>query len=93
MTNKNAESKSIETNKQQIKTPLGTMMDMAKNEIGTHVLNCMQANDIPPSIMAYILRVILLDISEMKVEQVSEELVMLQKLTQSQNNIFEKQEG
>lgn len=66
--------------KQGIKTPICVMLDMARNEINNHVFTCMQNNHIPPALMAYVLKDILLDVYQMKAEQMSEEFVEMQKV-------------
>lgn len=64
--------------KQEIKTPISVMLEMAKNELGTHVLMCMEKNSIPPDLMVYVLKSILLDVTEAKTDRMSEEYVALQ---------------
>lgn len=64
--------------KQGIRTPITVMMDMAKNEIGSLVFSCMQKNNIPPDLMSYILKDVLLDIMQAKTEQLSDKYVALQ---------------
>lgn len=59
--------------KRRVKTPFSVIMDLAKNEIETQVLNSMQANNIPPGLMVYVVKDVLLDVMQMKVEQLSEE--------------------
>lgn len=46
-----------------IKTPLPVIMDKAKQEIGNHVIAVMEANEIPPGMMVYILDSIKCDVS------------------------------
>lgn len=68
-----------EKTSQGIKTPLSVMLDMAKNEVGSSVFSCMEANRIPPVLMVYVVKDILLDIYQMRAEQMSNEYVELQK--------------
>lgn len=63
---------------QQIRTPIGVMMDMAKSEIGNLVFSCMEKNKIPPDLMSYILKDVLLDVMQAGTEQLSEKYVALQ---------------
>lgn len=63
---------------QEIRTPITVMMDMAKNEIGSLVFSCMSKNNIPPGLMSYILKDILLDVMQVGTEQLSEKYVALQ---------------
>lgn len=74
----------MEENKdqQEIKTPITVMMDMAKNEIESHVFACIEKNHIPPALMVYVLNNILLDIYQVKIEQLSDDFVELQKKSQ-----------
>lgn len=65
-------------NEQKIKTPISVILDMARGEIKNHVIKCMNANNIPPSLMEYILRSILLDVYEMKADQLTEDFTNLQ---------------
>lgn len=64
--------------KQQIRTPIGVMMDMAKNEIENFVFTCMGNNNIPPDLMLYVLKAVLLDVEEERIKQLSEQYVALQ---------------
>lgn len=63
---------------QEIKTPLSVMLEMARSEIETNVLMCMDKNNIPPDLMEYILKSVLLDIVQIKTERISKEYVTLQ---------------
>ena len=63
---------------QTIRTPIEVMMDMAKSEIGNLVLSCMEKNQIPPGLMSYILKDVLLDVMQLRSEQLSEKYVALQ---------------
>lgn len=65
--------------KQEIKTPLSVMLDMARSEIGNQVFLCMQNNHIPPALMVYVLKDILLDVYQMKAEQASDDFLEMQK--------------
>lgn len=78
-------------NKQEIRTPIAVMVDMARNEISNHVFTCMQNNHIPPSMMVYVIKDILLDIYQLKSEQMSEEFVEMQKII-SENEVRKKEE-
>lgn len=62
----------------RMQTPMSVMMDMAKSEIGNLVIRCMQKNNIPPEIMVYVLKDILIDITQAKIERLSEKYVDLQ---------------
>ena len=66
--------------KRETKTPISIVLDMAKGEIENHIFTCMQNNHIPPALMAYVLKDILLDVYQMKAEQMSEEFVEMQKI-------------
>lgn len=55
-------------NENVAKTPISVIMDMAKNEIGNHAISCMKSNQIPPDLMVYILKDVLLDITQIKTE-------------------------
>lgn len=63
---------------QQIRTPIGVMMDMAESEIENLVFTCMEKNNIPPDLMSYILKAVLLDVEEERTKQLSEQYVALQ---------------
>lgn len=63
---------------QQIRTPIGVMMDMAKSEIGNLVFSCMEKNKIPPDLMSYILKSVLLDVEQARIERLLEQYVALQ---------------
>lgn len=63
---------------QKIRTPIGVMMDMAKNEIENFVFTCMGNNNIPPDLMLYVLKAVLLDVEEERIKQLSEQYVALQ---------------
>lgn len=63
---------------QKIRTPIGVMMDMAKNEIENFVFTCMGNNNIPPDLMSYVLKAVLLDVEEERIKQLSEQYVALQ---------------
>ena len=63
---------------QQIRTPIGVMMDMAKSEIGNLVFSCMEKHKIPPDLMSYILKSVLLDVEQARIEQLLEQYVALQ---------------
>lgn len=67
-----------EKGEKETRTPITVMMDMAKKEIGAFVILCMEKNKIPPGLMAYILKDILLDIMQAKTEQLSAQYVDLQ---------------
>lgn len=64
--------------KQEIRTPITVMMDMARNEIGNLVFSCMSKNNIPPGLMSYILKDILSDVMQVETEQLAEKYVALQ---------------
>ena len=66
--------------KKEPKTLLSVMLDMAKAEIGDHVLTCMRSNNIPPDLIILAVKGILLDLNEMKVEQLQRELWDVQKI-------------
>lgn len=70
----------------EIKTPISVILDMAKNEIGGHVVMCMKKNEIPPSLMICVLNGILLDMHRMKDEQIAEEFVEIQKILNVRKN-------
>ena len=63
---------------QQIRTPIGVMMDMAEGEIENHVFTCMGKNNIPPELMSYVLKSVLLDVEKERIKQLSEQYVALQ---------------
>lgn len=71
----------------KIKTPLSVVMDMAKNEIGEHVFRCMEANGIPASLMAYIIKAVLSDVQQMSIEKMSDDFVELQKAEVEETNV------
>lgn len=76
--------------KQEVKTPISVILDMAKNEVENFVLRCMQANNIPPSLMTYVVKDVLLEMMQMKVEQLSEEFVESHKSEEIKQDIDEK---
>lgn len=73
--------------KTQIRTPIGVMMDMASNEIKSMVYACMEKNNIPTDLMAYIVKSVLLDVEEERIKQVSEQYVDLQSSASLQDEV------
>lgn len=67
-----------EKQNEEMKIPISVIMDMAKCEIGSFVVRCMQVNDIPPDLMSYVLKDVLSDITQAKVERLSEKYMNLQ---------------
>jgi hypothetical protein len=63
--------------KKDMKIPLSVMMDMARSEIGSHVINCMNTNNIPPFLMVYILKDITSDVMQAKEDQLSKEFIKI----------------
>lgn len=90
--NNNVEKEEL---KDRSKTPISVMLDMARSEIGNHTFACMQNNQIPPALMLYVLKDILLDIYQMKNEQISENFVEMQKILNLSvsEGLEENQEG
>ncbi len=76
-----------ENNIMEMKTPVDAMLDMAKKEIEEHVVNCMETNSIPPGLMAYVLRSILLNVMDVKAEKMSEEFISLQSTIVNQGSV------
>ncbi len=74
---------------QAIKTPLYVILDMAKTDIGSYVLSCMQANNIPAGLMMTVVKEILLDLSMAKTEQLSGEFLEQQKILEEMRNMDE----
>lgn len=66
--------------KEEPKMLLSIMLDMAKIEIEDHVCACMEANTIPPDLMIYVIKEILLDLSEMKINQLRGEITGRQEM-------------
>lgn len=61
------------------KIPISVILDMAKGEIEAFAVNCMRTNNIPPSMMVYVMKDILIDIMQMKTEQLSAEFTEMSK--------------
>lgn len=64
---------------QGTRTPLSVILDMAKSEISCSVFSCMESNHIPPALIAYVVKDILLDIYQVKAEQIADEFIELQR--------------
>lgn len=88
----NVEKKEL---KETAKTPVSVVLDMARSEIGNHTFSCMQNNHIPPALMVYILKDVLLDVYQMKAEKMSEEFVEIQRVLNEgiSEEVRESQEG
>jgi hypothetical protein len=59
---------------------LSVILDMAKEEIGNHVNACMQSNNIPPDLMILVMKGIMLDLSERKINQLQGEIADMQEI-------------
>lgn len=75
---------------QKVKTPLMTVLDMAKGEIKERVFMCMECNNIPPELMAYVIKDVLLDVLQMKSERAAAEFVGTLKTLQAGEEKNEK---
>ncbi|MCM1225788.1 MAG: hypothetical protein NC548_66225 [Lachnospiraceae bacterium] len=65
--------------KQELKTAVDTMLDLAKAEIWEHINYCMQANNLSPGLMKYVLQDIVLNLTEAQLKTINEELLSLQR--------------
>lgn len=72
--------------KEEARTPLHLMFDMAKDEIEQNVIEIMQNNQIPSGLMVYILKSVLLDVTEMKVTANNNEFVKIQELLKKEGD-------
>lgn len=65
---------------EEVRTPLHRILDLAKDEIEQNIIATMENNQIPAGIMIYVLKNILLDLTEMKVMRNNNELLEIQEL-------------
>lgn len=57
-----------------VKTPIWTMMDMAKAEVAGFVMNIMENNRIPADAMIYVLESVQSDLKDLKANQMAERM-------------------
>lgn len=63
-----------------VRTPVDVILGMARDEIEAFTVQCMQANRITPGLMGYVLKEVLLDITQMQVSQMAEEFTRQQRI-------------
>lgn len=76
--NEKRECNDLKNNNNETRTPLSVLMNMSKNEIGGFVINVMQANNIPPFLMCYIIKSVLCDVQQIALEKLSDSLIRMQ---------------
>lgn len=64
--------------KQSVRTPLSVILNMASSEIGSHAIECMDKNGIPPFLMCCVLESVLSNVQKMAISNLSSEYVGLQ---------------